>query len=76
MRIDMFEGLPEVSILHSYNGKTMYLNDVLLDTGCSITIFDTDEIEAILHKKTPSFSKSLIFQLLEKYPFILLLLVT
>ena len=25
----------------------MQLNDVLLDTGCSTTILDTDEVEAI-----------------------------
>lgn len=25
----------------------MHLKDVLLDTGCSTTIFDTDEVEAI-----------------------------
>lgn len=47
MKIEMCEGLPLVSILLSYNAKTMQLNDVLLDTGCSTTIFDTDELEAI-----------------------------
>ncbi len=35
MKIEMREGLPLVSVLLSYNGKTMQLNDVLLDTGCS-----------------------------------------
>lgn len=47
MKIEMREGLPLVSVLLSYNGKTMQLNDVLLDTGCSTTIFDSDEVEAI-----------------------------
>ncbi|KGM45282.1 aspartyl protease family protein [Neobacillus niacini] len=47
MKIQMCDGLPLVSVLLSYNGKIMQLNDVLLDTGCSTTIFDTDEVEAI-----------------------------
>lgn len=47
MKIEMCYGLPLVSVLLSYNGMTMHLNDVLLDTGCSTTIFDTDEVEAI-----------------------------
>lgn len=47
MKIERCEGLPLVSVLLSYNGKTMQLNDVLLDTGCSSTILDTDEVEAI-----------------------------
>jgi hypothetical protein len=47
MKIEMCDGLPLVSVLLSYNGKIMQLNDVLLDTGCSTTIFDTDEVEAI-----------------------------
>ncbi|MFS0659447.1 hypothetical protein AB1L07_11465 [Niallia alba] len=47
MKIEMREGLPLVPVLLSYNGKTMQLNDVLLDTGCSTTIFATDEVEAI-----------------------------
>lgn len=47
MKIEMCDGLPLVSVLLSYNGDIMQLNDVLLDTGCSTTIFDTDEVEAI-----------------------------
>lgn len=47
MKIEMCDGLPLVSVFLSYNGKTMQLNDVLLDTGCSTTIFDTDEVEEI-----------------------------
>jgi hypothetical protein len=47
MKIDMFDGLPIVSVSLTYKGKTMCLNDVLLDTGCSTTIFDTDEVEEI-----------------------------
>lgn len=47
MKIEMYDGLPLVSILLSYNGKTIHLENVLLDTGCSTTIFDTDEVETI-----------------------------
>ncbi|MHC0038699.1 retropepsin-like aspartic protease [Pseudoneobacillus sp. C159] len=47
MKIEMCDGLPLVSVLLSYNGDIRQLNDVLLDTGCSTTIFDTDEVEAI-----------------------------
>ncbi|WP_040205888.1 retropepsin-like aspartic protease [Neobacillus jeddahensis] len=47
MKIEMFEGLPIVSVSLTYKGKTMCIHDVLLDTGCSTTIFDTDEVEEI-----------------------------
>lgn len=47
MKIEMSDGLPLVSVLLSYNGKTIQLDDVLLDTGCSTTILDTDEVETI-----------------------------
>lgn len=47
MKIEMFDGLPIVSVSLTYKGKTMCLHDVLLDTGCSTTIFDTDEVEEI-----------------------------
>ncbi|MEH7438699.1 retropepsin-like aspartic protease [Neobacillus drentensis] len=47
MNIEMFDGLPIVSVSLTYMGKTMCLHDVLLDTGCSTTIFDTDEVEEI-----------------------------
>jgi hypothetical protein len=47
MKIDMQDGLPVVSISLTYKGNTMCLDDVLLDTGCSTTILDTDEVEEI-----------------------------
>jgi hypothetical protein len=31
----------------AYTGKVIQLDDVLLDTGCSTTIFDTDEVEGV-----------------------------
>jgi hypothetical protein len=36
-----------VSVSLTYKGKTMCIHDVLLDTGCATTIFDTDEVEEI-----------------------------
>ena len=47
MKIEMYDGLPVVSVILSYKEMTMCLHDVLLDTGCSTTIFDTDEVEKI-----------------------------
>jgi hypothetical protein len=47
MKIEMFDGLPIVSVSLTYKERTMCLHDVLLDTGCSTTIFDTDEVEEI-----------------------------
>ncbi|MBS4192291.1 retropepsin-like domain-containing protein [Bacillus sp. FJAT-49705] len=47
MKIEMYDGLPIVSVSLSYKGKTMFLHNVLLDTGCSMTIFDTAEVESI-----------------------------
>jgi hypothetical protein len=45
MKIQMEDGLPIISISIAYKGKRIQLDDVLLDTGCSTTIFDTDEVE-------------------------------
>lgn len=45
MKIKMLDGLPIVSILLSYKERILRLDDVLLDTGCSTTIFDTDAVE-------------------------------
>ncbi len=47
MKIEMFDGLPIDSVSLTYKGKTMCLHDILLDTGCYTTIFDTDEVEEI-----------------------------
>lgn len=47
MKIQMKDGLPLVSVLISYDKKSVLLEDILLDTGCSTTIFDTDEVEEI-----------------------------
>lgn len=47
MKIQMQDGLPIVSVSLAYKGKLIRLEDVLLDTGCSNTIFDTDEVENV-----------------------------
>jgi hypothetical protein len=47
MKIQMQDGLPTVSVSLAYKGKLIRLDDVLLDTGCSTTIFDTDEVEEV-----------------------------
>lgn len=45
MKIHLVDGLPIVSLPLSYKNKSTLLNNVLLDTGCSTTIFDTDLVE-------------------------------
>lgn len=47
MKIQMKDGLPIVSISLGYKGRILLLDNVLLDTGCSNTIFDTDEVEEV-----------------------------
>lgn len=47
MKIQMQDGLPVVSFTLNYKGNRMQLTNVLLDTGCSTTIFDTDEVEKL-----------------------------
>lgn len=45
MKIHLVDGLPIVSLPLSYKNKSTLLNNVLLDTGCSTTIFDTHLVE-------------------------------
>ncbi|UOF91551.1 retropepsin-like domain-containing protein [Fodinisporobacter ferrooxydans] len=47
MKIQIQYGLPIVTVSLAYKGKQLLLDDVLLDTGCSTTIFDTDEVEEV-----------------------------
>ncbi len=47
MNIELINGLPIVSFPLIYNNQTILLNNVLLDTGCSTTIFDTDVVDQI-----------------------------
>lgn len=47
MKIQMEDGLPIVSVSLRYKGRVLILDNMLLDTGCSNTIFDTDEVEEV-----------------------------
>lgn len=47
MKIKLINGLPIISLSLTYNHKSIVLDNVLLDTGCSTTIFDTDSVEPI-----------------------------
>lgn len=47
MKIQMQDGLPIISVSLAYKGKLIRLDGVLVDTGCSTTIFDTDEVEEV-----------------------------
>jgi predicted aspartyl protease len=47
MKINMRNGLPIVSITVVYQDKSIVLNDVLLDTGCAVSVFDTDIVEQV-----------------------------
>lgn len=45
MEICMQDGLPLVKLMVRYRGKEKILTNVLIDTGSSNTIFDTDAVE-------------------------------
>ncbi|WP_411344195.1 hypothetical protein ACE3MZ_21865 [Paenibacillus sp. WLX1005] len=47
MNINMINGLPVVSLKLTYGENVHVLERVLLDTGCSTTIFDTDAVQPI-----------------------------
>ncbi|MED3642978.1 aspartyl protease family protein [Caldifermentibacillus hisashii] len=47
MRFQMDDHLPLVSVEIEYNGNKKTFNNVLLDTGCSSTILDTDLCEEV-----------------------------
>jgi hypothetical protein len=47
MKIKIKNGLPVVSINLTFHNQSLQLDQVLLDTGCSTTIFDTDKVESI-----------------------------
>ncbi|TCP28693.1 hypothetical protein EV207_1163 [Scopulibacillus darangshiensis] len=42
MKMALIDGLPIVSINVRYRQKTLHLDHVLLDTGCAVSVFDTD----------------------------------
>lgn len=47
MKIEMIDNLPFVSASLKFNGKQKIFNYLLLDTGCSSTILDTDLAEGM-----------------------------
>lgn len=47
MKIAMKNGLPLVSVKLGYKSSTITLENVLLDTGCAISVFDTDIVSTI-----------------------------
>ncbi|MCM3700572.1 aspartyl protease family protein [Paenibacillus macerans] len=47
MKINMKNGLPLVTLELRYKSNTIILENVLLDTGCAISVFDTDIVSSI-----------------------------
>ncbi len=46
MKIQMHSGLPTVTLELNYNSKSITLDQVLIDTGCLVSIFDTDIVDS------------------------------
>jgi len=47
MKIKLQHGLPIVSLTLNKNDQSIFLRNVLFDTGCAATVFDTDALAAI-----------------------------
>ncbi|XID95677.1 hypothetical protein ACF3MZ_14655 [Paenibacillaceae bacterium WGS1546] len=47
MKIQLQHGLPIVSLTLSHNNRSIVLRNVLFDTGCAATVFDTDALSGI-----------------------------
>lgn len=47
MNISMQNGLPVVEVLVRYRGCEALLPNILLDSGCAVTIFDTDIVQPL-----------------------------
>ncbi|GBG11421.1 hypothetical protein B1748_29485 [Paenibacillus sp. MY03] len=47
MKIRIQNGLPIISLTLTRNDQSIVLNNVLFDTGCAATVFDTDALGAI-----------------------------
>lgn len=47
MKIVMNNGLPLISVKLGYKSSTITLESVLLDTGCAISVFDTDIVSTL-----------------------------
>ena len=46
MKFIIKNGLPVVAIDFFYHGNYVYIKNVLIDTGCAVSIFDVDAVEA------------------------------
>ncbi|MGE6574479.1 hypothetical protein [Paenibacillus xylanexedens] len=47
MKLQLQQGLPIVSLSISHNEQTIILHNILFDTGCAATVFDTDALAAV-----------------------------
>ncbi len=47
MKIRLQDGLPFISVALSFAGRTLVIDDVLLDTGSAGTIFSADRVSTI-----------------------------
>lgn len=47
MKLKVHHGLPIISLTLTQNNQSTVLHNVLFDTGCAATVFDTDALVAI-----------------------------
>jgi len=47
MKIQLLDGLPIISVTLTHNHQSIILQNVLLDSGCAATVFDTDLLSKI-----------------------------
>lgn len=58
MEFIMMKGLPVATVHLSFQSNDMLLENVLIDTGCAVTIFDTDEVKPIGLRIKPTSGKA------------------
>jgi hypothetical protein len=58
VKINIENGLPIISVKLKYHDKIMILDQVLIDTGSSNTIFDTDLVQEIGLSIDPTYGKA------------------
>ncbi|MFC6648910.1 hypothetical protein [Paenibacillus rhizoplanae] len=47
MKLHLLHGLPIVSLTLTHHGKSISLRNLLFDTGCAATVFDSDVLAEI-----------------------------
>ncbi|MBP1905079.1 hypothetical protein J2Z32_001704 [Paenibacillus turicensis] len=47
MKLKLKQGLPIISLTIIHHEKSIILDNILFDTGCAATVFDTDALAAI-----------------------------